>query len=74
MGFLGDDRGKCGLLEVNAFPDFGQTGDDLRRIVEGVWEGVVRVVVGGFFGIDVKGREGQVEKMVLVRSVDLGRR
>ncbi|KAK4164503.1 tubulin-tyrosine ligase [Cladorrhinum sp. PSN259] len=66
------------LLEVNAFPDFKQTGEGLTGVVGGFWEGVVSVAVKGF----VQGgsnREGEEEKykgmmMELVRDVDLGRR
>jgi hypothetical protein len=58
------------LLEVNAFPDFKQTGGELRDVVGGLWEGVVGVAVGGFFGV-----EGEVdERMVKVLDVDMGRR
>ncbi|CCC09821.1 hypothetical protein SMACR_03377 [Sordaria macrospora] len=72
------------LLEVNAFPDFKQTGsnEELKGVVGGFWEGVVReaVVGGGFVGKGAEGTEGAagkgqgVEKMRLVREVDLGRR
>jgi hypothetical protein len=66
------------LLEVNAFPDFRQTGDELSGIIEGLFEGVVDVGVKEFFGVDdeekEKGmREGEGE-MVKVLDIDLGRR
>jgi len=54
------------LLEVNAFPDFRQTGEGLRGLVEGLFEGVVDVVLGG--------KEGDEEGLVKVLDVDLGRR
>ena len=39
--------GKVWLLEVNAFPDFGQTGSEwANRVVGGFWEGVVGVLEG----------------------------
>ncbi|KAK3342413.1 survival protein sure-like phosphatase/nucleotidase [Neurospora tetraspora] len=60
------------LLEVNAFPDFKQTGE-LKGVVGGFWEGVVREAVGGFVGAEGVGK-GDDEKMRLVREVDLGRR
>ena len=60
------------LLEVNAFPDFRQTGVELRGVVEGLFEGVVDVAVGSFFGL---GAEGGVENgMTEVLDIDLGRR
>jgi tubulin--tyrosine ligase len=66
------------LLEVNAFPDFRQTGDELSGMIEGLFEGVVDVGVKEFFGVDdeekEKGmREGEGE-MVKVLDIDLGRR
>ncbi|KAH6608561.1 hypothetical protein Trco_001907, partial [Trichoderma cornu-damae] len=52
LDYLVDEEGTAWLLEINAFPDFKQTGGDLKEIVEGFWRGVVRVAVGPFFGID----------------------
>lgn len=74
LDFLVDDKGVAWLLEVNAFPDFKQTGGDLQEIVGGFWKGVLRHGVAPFFGIQdsLKDQEG-AEDMVLVRKVDLGR-
>ena len=74
LDFLVDEKGTAWLLECNAFPDFKQTGEELRGLVEGLWKGAVDVAVGEFFGLD--GREGRGEEgeMVLVRDIDLGRR
>ncbi|UKZ53924.1 hypothetical protein TrVGV298_007726 [Trichoderma virens] len=74
LDFLVDDKGEAWLLEINAFPDFKQTGGDLREIVEGFWRGVVKVAVGPFFGVEgvLKGEEEG--DMVSVRKIDLGRR
>ncbi|KAI1633492.1 survival protein sure-like phosphatase/nucleotidase [Biscogniauxia mediterranea] len=86
LDFLVDARGTAWLLEVNAFPDFRQTGDDpeLRALVAGFWEEALRVAVGGFFGGvgeeergvvdgDREGEgEGDKERLVRVRRVDLG--
>ena len=58
------------LLEVNAFPDFRQTGGELKDVVGGLFEGVVGVGVQGMFGVDAGG-EGE---MVKVLDIDLGRR
>lgn len=73
LDFLVDEQGVPWLLEVNAFPDFRQTGDELKDLVGGLWEGVMEVVVGRFFGAEVKKVESE-EKMVLVRKLDMGRR
>ncbi|TWU73044.1 hypothetical protein ED733_002201 [Metarhizium rileyi] len=72
LDFMVDEGGEAWLLEVNAFPDFKQTGEDLSEIVEGFWRGVMRVGVAEFFGIDVA-CEDQGD-MVLARDVALGRR
>ncbi|OAQ96946.1 hypothetical protein LLEC1_04675 [Akanthomyces lecanii] len=78
LDFLVDAAGCAWLLEVNAFPDFKQTGGDLTEIVAGFWRGVVREAVVPFFGVDeesllLQGDEGRGD-MVRVRDVDLGRR
>lgn len=69
VGVEGDGQLRTWLLEVNAFPDFRQTGEECKGVVEGLMEGVVGVGVGGFFG------EGRASgDMVEVLDVDLGRR
>ena len=60
------------LLEVNAFPDFRQTGDELKGLVGGLWEDVVGVGVLPFFGLG--GMEKGTERLERVLDVDLGRR
>lgn len=67
------------MLEVNAFPDFAQSGDEGKAVVRGLWEGVLGLVVGEFFdGVrDGKAGDGhEVENwgMKEVLNVDLGRR
>lgn len=76
LDFLVDAQGNSWLLEINAFPDFKQTGGDLQEIVEGFWRGVARHSVAPFFGIDESAlAHGQdATDMVKVREVDLGRR
>lgn len=85
LDFLVDQAGMTWLLEVNAFPDFKQTGGQLKRVVAGFWEEVVRVSVGSFFGVEPKAgssgsRSGaeaagdekkKEEDLVLVRKIDL---
>lgn len=70
LDFLVDAAGTAWLLEVNAFPDFKQTGDELSGLVAGLWEGVMKVAVGPFFGLEAQ----EDERLVHVRNVDLGRR
>jgi tubulin--tyrosine ligase len=78
VDFLVDARGTAWLLEINAFPDFKQTGDDprLRDVVAGFWKGVLGVAVGGTGFVAGCGErvEEVTRDMVLVREVDLGRR
>ncbi|KAL2144861.1 hypothetical protein VTI28DRAFT_8421 [Corynascus sepedonium] len=80
LDFLVDAEGTAWLLEVNAFPDFKQTGAGLSEVVSGFWEGVVRRAVGPFVGPAGSDGAGAAEKendddgMVLVKEVDLGRR
>ena len=78
VDFLVDAESNAWLLEVNAFPDFKQTGDGLRGVVAEFWTGVLRLAVGPFVGsIEHQTSEtegGEVGGMVLVREVDLGRR
>ncbi|KAI3329987.1 survival protein sure-like phosphatase/nucleotidase [Ustulina deusta] len=74
LDFLVDAAGHVYLLEVNSFPDFRQTGDELKDIVAGLWREVLGRAVGGFFGEKHgRGRGGEPEQLVLVRHVDLGR-
>ncbi|KAI1473063.1 sure-like protein [Daldinia caldariorum] len=84
LDFLVDARGTPWLLEVNAFPDFRQTGDELRGLVQGLWEEVLRRAALPFLGVGDedgagagadRGEEEETEgkRLVLVRRVDLGR-
>ncbi|KAI2628231.1 survival protein sure-like phosphatase/nucleotidase [Xylaria nigripes] len=70
LDFLVDATGSVFLLEVNSFPDFRQTGDELKDLVAGLWRETLGRAVGGFFGKRVKERGD--EQLVLVRRVDLG--
>lgn len=73
LDFLVDASGDAWLLEVNAFPDFKQTGGDLQEIVAGFWEGVLRSAVAPFFDLEESLVKGGEDEMILVRQVDLGR-
>lgn len=72
VDFLVDADNRAWLLEVNAFPDFGQTGEELRGIVGGLWEGVVNMGVKPFFGAGEEVKSDG-EGMVMVVDLDLGR-
>ncbi|KAF4124367.1 Tubulin-tyrosine ligase family [Geosmithia morbida] len=78
LDFLVDADYEAWLLEVNAFPDFKQTGSDLSDIVGGLWEGVLRCAVAPFLLRpdeleQVKNSQKDDDGMVLVKDIDLGR-
>ncbi|KAK3332076.1 survival protein sure-like phosphatase/nucleotidase [Cercophora scortea] len=79
LDFLVDCEGTAWLMEINAFPDFKQTGK-LEGVVAGFWREVLRLAVVPFAGVtdEEEEEEGESrvgkEEMVLVREVDLGRR
>ncbi|KAI7265779.1 TTL-domain-containing protein [Hortaea werneckii] len=82
VDFLVDgDEGKAWLMEINAFPDFAQTGSELKEdLVGGLFEEVVDLVVRPFFLGEGDGEEREKGKqgerggrMVKCLDVDLGR-
>ena len=76
VDWLVDERGDVWLLEVNAFPDFGMSGEGGRGVVRGVWEGVMGCAVREFFGGGEErgGKGGGLGGMVDVLDLDMGRR
>lgn len=76
LDFMVDGDGTAWLLEVNAFPDFAQTGGELQELIAGLCEEVVEVAVKPFFGLP-GGKvpaEDDEERMFQVLDIDLGRR
>lgn len=74
LDFLVDTHGTAWLLEVNAFPDFAQTGDELQALVGGLFEQVVEVAVKPFFGVLAYEDTTTEKQMIKVLDIDLGRR
>ncbi|KAF7853387.1 hypothetical protein EAF04_010681 [Stromatinia cepivora] len=74
LDFLVDAHGDTWLLEVNAFPDFAQSGVECKAVVEGFWREVVGMMVKGFFGVEGNGGNVEGGNLVRVGGVDLGRR
>lgn len=73
VDFLVDANYNVWLLEMNAYPDFKQTGEGLQsKVVGGFFEGVIRHAVAPFFKVATAGDTD--DQMVLVREVNLGRR
>lgn len=71
VDFLVDAEGNAWLLELNAFPDFAQTGEDLKEVVVGrLFEETIDVAVKPFFGLGGGYGEGG---MKLVTDLNLGR-
>lgn len=72
-----DEKGVPWLLEVNAFPDFKQSGEALKAVIQGLWNGIIGIAVKGFFAPEAKA-EGRSEEQKLrmrrVLDVDMGRR
>ncbi|ODV61170.1 TTL-domain-containing protein, partial [Ascoidea rubescens DSM 1968] len=49
LDFLIDEEFNVMLLEVNSYPDFKQTGDDLKDLINGLIEGLFIKVIVPFF-------------------------
>ena len=78
VDWLVDAQGTVWLLEVNAFPDFGQSGVEGECVVKGIWEAAVGIAVRGFFDMDSREDAGESEENLKgvrkVLDIDLGRR
>lgn len=79
VDFLVDRAGTAWLLEINAFPDFAQTGERLKRVViEPLFRAVMEVAVKQLFGIIIQsesdGENGERYLLRLVADLDLGRK
>ncbi|PWW73916.1 TTL-domain-containing protein [Tuber magnatum] len=70
LDFMVDADMKVYLLEVNSYPDFGQTGDKLSGLIEGLFEAVAEVAVKPFIG--APGAGGGVGDLVKVLDIGLG--
>ena len=73
LDFMVDAQGTAFLLEVNAFPDFAQTGEELQGLVKDLMGEVVDVAVKPFFGLESEGKNGSGD-MIEVLDIDLGKR
>lgn len=78
--FLVDSHGDAWLLELNAFPDFRQTGETLKNEVVGkLFEEVVETAVKPFFGVpeakktnDTNPSSQSESRLRLVADLNLG--
>ena len=72
VDFLVDAKLNVWLMELNAYPDFKQTGDVLRDVVVGgLFEEVIKIAVEPFFA-STSSRNG-TERMRLVKDFNMGR-
>ena len=74
IDFLVDANATAWLLEVNAFPDFAQTGQELGSLIQDLFENVVEKGIKSFFAIKDESLRQENGKMVEVLDIDLGRR
>ena len=47
------------ILEYNASPDFHQSGERLRPHLAEMFQGIIRISVAPFFGLDLEEDEGE---------------
>jgi len=74
LDYMVDAKGNAWLLEVNSFPDFAQTGGDLKALIQELFDGVVDIAIKPHFGLDEHGLgEKGTDKLVKCRDIDLGR-
>ncbi|OJK05266.1 hypothetical protein ASPACDRAFT_49452 [Aspergillus aculeatus ATCC 16872] len=76
VDFLVDHTGNAWLLELNAYPDFAQTGEELKDLVVGrLFEETVDVAVKPFFGLgEAAAAVNGTDSMRLVADLGLGRK
>lgn len=67
LDFLVTDDEHVKILEVNAYPDFKQTGDDLKSVIDDLFSSVAQTVVKPFFGSPTEPNEN----MTLVLDNDI---
>jgi tubulin--tyrosine ligase len=76
IDFLVDTQWNTWLLEVNAFPDFGQTGPSLREtVISPLMKAVVKTAILPFFGLEetTRSESNRAESLVKVADLDLGK-
>ena len=77
VDWMVDEKGVPWLLEVNAFPDFKQSGEALQDVVQGLFNGIIGIAARGFFAAGANGKgppAAERFRMRRVLDVDLGRR
>lgn len=59
------------LLEVNAYPDFKQTGDELSELIGRLFEQIVAIAVKPFFRLGPP-ESGEADDLEKVLDIELG--
>ncbi|GAA6058550.1 hypothetical protein JCM10212_006989 [Sporobolomyces blumeae] len=76
VDFLVSSDFQVSLLEVNACPDFGQTGSDLQAIISSLFAETIKVAVDPFFGSasagTINGEASKEEDEDQVRELETG--
>lgn len=66
LDFLVDSDLNVSVLEINAFPDFKQTGDDLKSLIYDLFDGVVSKCVVPFFNGEQAASDSKKDLLVSV--------
>lgn len=75
VDFLVDAQGTAWLLEINAFPDFAQTGNELQALVQDLFQEVVAETARPFFGLPEHEHDDEKSSQLCqVLDIDLGRK
>ena len=74
VDWLVDEAANVWLLEVNAFPDFKQSGDASKGLVADFWKAAIQIAVAPFFGVYQNISPIPSSSMVKALDIDLGRR
>ena len=73
IDWMVDDVGTVWLLEVNAFPDFRQSGERLKTLVGDFWKDVLQTAVRDFFDAGDSQEAARRGELIKVLDLDLGR-
>lgn len=74
LDWIVDELGNASLLEVNAFPDFKQSGAESKMIIQDLWMGVLKVAIDENFGVKSHVVPWWHETpLVPILDIDLGR-
>lgn len=72
LDFLVTDDEHVRLLEVNAYPDFKQTGDDLKSVIDNLFLSVAQTIVKPFFDPSISAVPSEQLTLVLDKDISGG--